>query len=40
MRGEPTIAAATEIRPRRYPEFDAHGMYDAVLRAFLETPVR
>lgn len=33
---EPAIAAATELRPGRYPEFDALNMYEAVLSAFLE----
>jgi acetyl-CoA acetyltransferase len=32
---EPAIAAATEIRPGRYPEFDALNMYEAVMRAFI-----
>jgi len=34
--GKPAIAAATEIRPGRYPELDAVEMYQAVIRAFLE----
>ncbi len=32
---EPAIAAATEIPPGRYPEFDALNMYEAVMRAFI-----
>src|SRR5208282_3950493 len=34
--GKPAIAAATEIRPGRYPELDAVEMYQTVLGAFLE----
>lgn len=33
---EPAIAAATEIRPGRYPEIDALNMYEAALSAFIE----
>jgi acetyl-CoA acetyltransferase len=32
---QPAIAAATEIKPGRYPDLDALGMYDAVVAAFL-----
>ena len=36
MRNEPAIAAATEIRPGRYPDLDALDLYERVLRAFVE----
>jgi len=36
LAAQPAIAAATEIRPGRYPHLDGPGMYDAVLAAFLE----
>jgi len=34
--GRPAIAAATEIRPGRYPELDAVEMYETVIREFLK----
>ncbi len=36
MNHSPAIAAATEIRPGRYPELDGNDLYERVLRAFLE----
>ncbi len=33
--GNPAIAAACEVRPGRYPELDALGMYERVLHEFL-----
>jgi acetyl-CoA acetyltransferase len=35
MQNAPAIAAATEIRPGRYPELDALDLYERVLTAFL-----
>lgn len=36
MHREPAIAAATEIRPGRFPELDVLDLYERVVRAFLD----